>query len=661
MSIRVNKNNTIYVLILTGIVFTFSVCMSLLYRVPVLSNGVPFFAFFIVGMLLPGYALTHVLKIKIQTNVELLAYSLFLGYLLTFVEYFLCVPWGLKKYAWVFGVIVAVVSIIYLVVASKKNILAQDFIDDKFGIKIIFSFIVILLVFESITYAGCNALPIAIKESYFEPDPLFWVRNTVRFYREFKIYSPYHWFTSAQLAFVSLATGIRPIVLSFAFEFIIPVFMMVMGAYLVFSRLTGNKRLIVLAIFCLFFTFGSSDLAVVDYSSLLIEPFALDYGMGLFLFVMYLMIKELEKVETSYNDFFVMIFLFALLCGAKANYAAIATVGIGFCCIKWFCNKQVKRSVFVGLPVLVTFVLSYIFITNMSGYTKNEHGVEATTLDNFVIPAIYNSDEKNVYNFAMGLPFGGVLNHILFVVLFLLACHPFLFSTIFFQIGRTIYKKQKLAEGSMIILGLIFVCVFIRMVIGMNGNTEEYFFVNAIPLCISFVILNWKDNAIDRKKCVFKLSIVCVLVAISFVGWTTEHYRFQVYRTLKTGLKNICGISQEYDAHSKWVRKGYLNTEEMESLEWIRDNLSEKECFATNNEFRIVECVSERLPVLYGEFKTVALGEEEEKFLVDKIVSDQIKYIYYDKVIEGMSDYIFRDDRLSIVFENNDTVVYSID
>lgn len=664
MNNGIRLKNYTYVFVLTGIVFLFSIYMSLIYRVSVLTNGIPFFFFFIAGMLLPGYTLVNLLKIKVKSDVELLAYSLFMGYLLTFIEYFLCVPIGLKKFAWLFFVVTMLLSLCYLFKLKKNNDFVKVAVYDDFGMKLVFIFVVVILGFESIAYAGCNMLPVVFSESYIEPDPLFWVRNTVRFFREFKVYFNYHWFTSAQLAFVSLVTGIRPIVLSYAFEFITPVFMMVLGGYLVFSNCTTNKKLILLAVFSLFFTFGSPDLAVVDYSSLLMEPFALDYGMGIFLFVMYLMINEFKGEKTTYKNLVILILLFGLLCGVKANYGAIALVGIGFVCMKWFFgDKQIKRALLVGIPALITFGLSYIFVTNMKGYTENDLGRAAEVVDNFRRPIIYASDENNVYNFAMRLPFPSVINHVIFVVCFLLVSHPFLFSAIFFQIGRAICKKERLKSGSVILLGMIFVCVFIRMVIGMNGNTEEYFFINVIPICIAFVMLNWKDNYSNNVMTVLKKTIVFVLVLVSFVGWTTEHYRFEVYKILKTGVKNICGIGEDYNQHSKWVSDGFINSSEMEALEWIRANLSENEVFATNNPYRVVECVSERLPVLYSDFEMLVDEdiEADEKDLVDRIQSDKIQYIYFDRVLKDMDDYEFMDERLKIVYENEDAVVFSVE
>lgn len=664
MNNGIRLKNYTYVLVITGIVFLFSICMSLIYRVSVLTNGIPFFFFFIAGMLLPGYALVNLLKIKVKSDVELLAYSLFMGYLWTFIEYFLCVPIGLKKFAWLFSVVIMLLSLGYLFKLKKNNNLTMVAVHDDFGMKLVLVFVVVILGFESIAYAGCNMLPEVFAESYMEPDPLFWVRNTVRFFREFKVYFNYHWFSSAQLAFVALATGIRPIVLSYAFEFITPVFMMVLGGYLVFSNCITNKKLILLAVFSLFFTFGSPDLAVVDYSSLLIEPFALDYGMGIFLFVMYLMINEFNGQETTYKNLTILILLFGLLCGVKANYGAIALVGIGFVCMKWFFgDKQIKRALLVGLPALVTFGLSYIFVTNMKGYTENDLGRAAEAADNFRRPVIYAIDENNVYNFAMGLPFPSVINHVIFVVCFLLASHPFLFTTIFFQIGRAICKKERLKDGSVILLGMICVCVFIRMVVGMNGNTEEYFFINAIPICIAFVMLNWKETYSNNVMSVIKKAIVFLLVLVSFVGWNTEHYKFMVYRTLKNGAKNICGIGDDYEDHSKWIRDGFINSFELEALEWIRDNLSEDEVFATNNPYRIVECVSERLPVVYWDFELLVDEdiEADEKDLVDKIKADKIQYLYFDRVLKDMDDYEFVDERLNIVFENEDAVIFSVE
>ena len=74
------ENRYTYCFIVVGIIFVFSVCMSYIYRVPVLSNGMPFFICLVMGLFLPGYAAVNLLKIKLETNVELMAYALFLGY-----------------------------------------------------------------------------------------------------------------------------------------------------------------------------------------------------------------------------------------------------------------------------------------------------------------------------------------------------------------------------------------------------------------------------------------------------------------------------------------------------------------------------------------------------------------------------------------------------
>ena len=245
------KKNLCYYILIFGVLL-FGIVMASLYSVPIFSKGLVFSLYTLTGMLLPGYALVNLLNIECKTDIELIAYIIFFGYFVSFVQYFFVVPFGIQDYAFVVWIFFSVASVLYLFLKNKRSLLISFKNKDDFGMWSCLLIFVLVLFVKCGLYAGQNLLPYdEVQITGIHEDLLYWIGNTVELTKRFppfnfRLYGQtynYHYFSSVQLAMTSLATGISPGLVSLCFSYIYPSLMLVFGGYVVFSKCTQNNIL----------------------------------------------------------------------------------------------------------------------------------------------------------------------------------------------------------------------------------------------------------------------------------------------------------------------------------------------------------------------------------------------------------------------------------
>ena len=324
-----------------------------------------------------------------------------------------------------------VVSLISLLVVIKRfNRNEYSIRQDLKGEIVCCIFLSVMFLIAIFTYAGANLIPPKGEENIILNDLLYWIGNTTELTKEFppknfrnypQKYN-YHYFSSLQLAYECLVTGIRPTVISLAYSFFQSMTLLVFGAYILFHKCTSKIRYIVLGMLILFFTSGDENGMIVTYMGhMYYGGFGFEYGLGVFLFFLYFILTQYRSKYFSLRIAIITILTLGINMGMKTPFACIGLCGAGFVCIGWLFQKKWKNAFITGLPMLLVFALGYIFVVNMTGYNSN-------TADVIMRPTVleYNGKIRQVYERILGT-FGSeipdVIKNIILSAIYCLYCN----------------------------------------------------------------------------------------------------------------------------------------------------------------------------------------------------------------------------------------------
>lgn len=655
-----------YALILV-VIYIFGIVMSLLYRVSITKNGLVFSTFVVFAIFVPGYALANFLKISCKTDVEIFTYSLFLGYFLTFIEYFMLVPTGLQLYSTIIAHILPIISVGYIVVLYKKKKLLLSMENDISGRIICLLFFVVVLGLNCFTYAGTNLLPPAIEANELHNDCIYWIGNSIELTKHFPPYNfrnypnsyNYHYFTSCQIAFTSLVTGIDVPLMSFAYSYIIPSAMVVWGAYCAFSRFTSVYFLRFSSIWVLLFTGGITTFTVNTYAHhMFVGQFAFDYGMGIFLFILYLVSNEYTKKATDYNEYIILFIMICLECGVKANFAAIAVAGVGLICVQWLFSKDFFRAIGVGIPILCAFILLYFSVTNIVGYSGS---ISREFINSHVLTRLYETLLTFRPSYSSDRLLGAMwIISPFYILIYVFCCHPLLFGIMGYQIVRAIKNKASLKKGSFILIACITICIVIRVFIGMMGVSEMYFAMNAFPLGIAFVLLNWETEL--KQLSIRKIGAIAILFAMSVIGNETFEGDHIIINSALKGMGNYLGNVCQYDISSNT----YISKSQMDAYRWIKNNTLLDAVIATNTGRTLNPGVfTERYVV--NEDDTFLFFETDDfkelQMCVSSMKERGVSYILCVKSIDNERLLVKSEslEGIAKVYENDESIIWQVE
>lgn len=636
------------------LLFFFSIAVSMLYGEGIIL-GFLFFTFQLCGILLPGFALLLVLKLEISTTVEWVAFSYFFGYCLNLIEYILIVPLKLHSIALPSMLFVTLISIMVIV----KNYSNQSIhvVRDKKCEAVCSIFLFTMLSISVFTYAGANLLPPKANQNILLNDLLYWVGNTIELTREFppkdfRSYPNnfnYHYFSSLQLAYESIITGIKPVVLSFAFSFIQSVTLMVMGAIVVFRKCTQNIGYIILGMFLLFFTSGDENLVGITYMGhMYLGGFGQDYGMGIFLFLLYFLVELYEKKEFDIKISIIVIMTLGINMGIKTPFACIALCGIGVLCIGWLLDKSYKKAFTVGIPILVVFILGFIYVVNVIGYGGSLDVLKQPTMleSNWDLQVIYN-------NLGMigTIRIPRFMQEILFYIYYCILCNPAIFSLLIVSVLFGVVKEHKWKLIDSILMTMIITGAWITLYIGMVGFSNMYFMMVIYPVCICFAL--YRSEIIPIRW--YTVITGSIVIIISFVGFMNGHGDDTLFSALCKGYGNYFHTADtDYDV----LNRSYINESQYEAYMYIREHTTPDTLLTTNKEQMIVGVFTERYVIGTGGNNPIFLASSSNDLeTVTELYRNQnIDYIVYD--IATTPEFKISSDYVRECFKNESTIIY---
>lgn len=635
----------------------FSLLLSVLYGNGVMM-GLVFVLFQVFGIIAPGMALLCLLHLEIETTVEWIGLSYFFGFCLNLLEYLCVVPLKLQKYAVIVMLVVSIASILIIVKTFKQNKLSIR--RDSKGEIVCCVFSAVMFLVAMFTSAGANLIPPKAEANIVLNDALYWVGNIIELTKEFPPKSfrnyptkfNYHYFSSLQLAYESLVTGIRPVVIGLAYSFFQSMILLVFGSYILFRKCTSKVRYIVLGMLVLFFTSGDENGMIVTYMGHMYHGgFGFEYGLGVFLFFFYFIFTLYKSENFLPRVAVIAILTLGINLGMKTPFACIGICGAGIVCIGWLVQKKWKRAFITGIPMLVVFFLVYYFVVNIAGYGGG-------SLDAIVTPSVLESNGalQRIYEQFFG-HFGDDIPHVLkdFILsgIYCLYCNPTIFFFgVFTLLNCAILRKNwGWIDGAC--LAMACVGMWITVNIGMNGSSNMYFVMATYPVVVVWFLLHVEQVKHMKPWIIPLLAVMYISFRGFLIGFGEDSMPALIEKGYLNYFKNEC---VEYDP----LNRSYISKSQYEAYKYIRDHTKPNTFITTNKKDYVVGVFTERYVIRASVSNPIFLAFDvnEQSQAIKDYKDNNIKYIVYDKATSPEFELLVSE--CEEYYQNDSTIVYRI-
>lgn len=633
-------------------------------------SGFVFAAFLLIGMLLPGTALLLAWGWEKKLDWRACAIAYVVGYCFTLFEYFVVMLAGMREYVPWIVFIVAVISVAFILKKRNRGIYT-DSDEGQQDQKFILTFMGGMFLASFFAGCCCNLIPPIVDEGQLTNDLTHWCGNIIEltrnmppknFYYYVQDFS-YHWFSSAQLAFISLSTDIRPIYLGYYFSAIQSVLLRLFAFYLVMQKCTSDIRLQRLGALLMFFSSGLEQVVDVTYLAHSYHAsFGVEYGMAIFiLFVGLLMIKSEEKKNILRTSILVWICVF-ILSGEKVSYAIVGLIGLGIMSIGWLIKKEYLKSLLTGLPSLIIFVVEYETIIKLTRFvTNNDVGLDGAVQIIHPIWSTYLA--KRLANIQCVTDLIGLPAEPFFIILFILLASPVCFYIVFYSsLMTTKEKKWNLLDISL--LGMYLGGFFITIFYTMYGTSNMYFVFASYVVAIIWFIkskLQWSDRARKILRCAVVLSILGFCWGYlpggraSLVAYLYKSYSLLVYQ------KSHVKLDTNYT-------RDHVDKEDFEAYEWLRKNTSSDCIIMTNRNTKILGAFTERYtnnPLSFKNNIFTMKDDDDRKQILLECHDNGIDYIVaekkYEENIQSLNESIkFLNSSCEIVYSSDNIIIYMV-
>jgi hypothetical protein len=452
----------------------------------------------------------------------------------------------------------------------------------------VLAFISLLFGLSFILYSLGNATPPYVDRNILSNDPMYWIGNLISLkyeyppidFRNYPVKFGYHYFSSAQLAFVSMVTKIRAINLGFGFTVIQSSFLLIASIYVLVSEFTNDARKKTLVIFQILFTSGFEKIVIVTYAEhMLHAPFGYEYGTAAFLYTITLLVKIVKR-----KNFFLQIAFFLSffsLCGIKANHASIVLVCVGIYCLWLLKTRHFTDGLLFGIISGGIFVFVYIFITKSRDWSVGTQ---------IVFKPIFNDYLKGLYDkitcfgewkspMFLGVP--------IFVICFFALSNPIAFLSSVIASAKRKWDVFDVMFSISILTG-----VLLTILITMLGKSNMYFVMSIFPLCFIWMIKNY-NITIDQIS-LLKGSIIIVYALILLISCACflDGFKGDAMRNgISRGINHLNHVADE-DLTGEEIN--YISAQQFEAYDWIRNNTLPQDVIIMNIKSYVPGVISER-------------------------------------------------------------------
>lgn len=363
------------------------------------------------GVLLPGSALYVLLYPSRQNIFGALFLSYAFGYAANIASYFLLVPFGLQA---VVPYFVALLALLSLWVLWKRG--GQIMMDKLTRMDLVYAALFLLyLCMHAIVTAGVVAPPSVTGSLSCHQDHWYWIENAAALAiqfppRELRLAVDatyyYHYFSSVQLAFSSLATGIDIFTIGGGL-FPLTQCLLFFGSFCtLFRGALKNRLLPVFGLIVICFCTGMEGIIVLTYTShTWTAPFGFDIGLAFGALFFHCLLLQYSREQLDLRVCVSTLFLFGITVGTKAPVAAVAIVAAGVVCFSWLLKKQFRLAFSYGLSLIAVFLIIAIACVGMLRASFGDPG--ATRFGNFSMTQFidYSPVTQAIQQvFAEGLP-----------------------------------------------------------------------------------------------------------------------------------------------------------------------------------------------------------------------------------------------------------------
>ena len=623
-------------------------------------SGFIFFCYQIIGIWIPGMACFIALKLECSQECQKWGISYFLGYCINLFEYFSCMLIGLKQYASFICILISIISIVFITRYSGNEHNTDK--QNHFGQRIVFAstgFVFFVSLFAGVY---CNLVQPLAKEASPVNDILYWIGNIIELTKELppkdffnypNSYS-YHYYSSAQLAYASLVTGIRPLHIGLYFSVVQSVLLKCFGGYVVISKCTKNIRFQIIGMVLLLFSSGFESEVIITYLAHSYHAsFGLEYALGVYLFFIYLLLLKGEEKENHIKTSVMIWLSLFVLAGEKISYGGIALLGLGVMCASWLFRKEFKKSLITGLPALVIFVLEYALIINTGRYATETSSVG---FGGFFSP-IYNGYMADMFKEINNAVSG---NQAFSVPLFFLKFMALASPVCLFAVIYTVYRITRDCHWCAIdlsFLSMYFIGFFVTIMFSMYGTSNMYFAMASFPAAIIWMVRcdsKWGKIGYAILMIVSTLSIYGFVRGFTYkdlqVNYSLASYINNGYSLLVDGKPNPFAIDE----------RTYVDMEEYEAYEWIRANTKDNEIIAMNRPSKIIGVMTERYTLNPNYENVVFLCNtvDECADTLDQYCLRGVRYVLYEREYGGSDEYVQR--KCMMCYESENIRIYDI-
>lgn len=660
----------VFILIIT----VFSLVMPVFANISI-KNGISFLIFQIGGIFIPGMAAMLLLGLRNITKLEFLVLSYAAGYGINIISYYITAPFGLQNYMKYLILLLALIGLVIIALKYKK---IEEYAEDRKGSLICAVFLTILLLIEMFAVCAANFYPPNVKENILYHDMLYWIGNTITLkngypvisFREYPKPYTYHFFSSMQLAVISLTTNIRPVILGFTFYFIQPVFFMITTAYIMIRRITDKRWLTVIAMIVLLFTDGKPDWTAVYYiSHLFVVQFGFEISYGFYMLFFWCMLSQLKENKFNIKLCVIALFTFILTMGTKSSFGAMALCAAGIICMWWLWKKQIKQAFAYGIPILLCFVFLYMFVVNLGSSDQPESSIIQTFLNAepsiFKASAFLRMTRENLLQLANGNGFLLVIMNIINGLIDIILSQYCIFIPFFYFLFMRIFKTGKWEIFDSTCLAVIIVGSFITLKWGNPDSSVVYFLMASYAPTVLFCI---KEAECMQKRGDFRnkyraAAVSMIFLCLCIFGLRDAYYHEGGFISVKAGMEN----KKIPDKTANGNDRAFISSDDYAAYEWIRCNTQGDALVSSN--FGLQRGRSEtsrhsRVPGVFTERYVIGNEETDSLFYdldysrIQDLKEMGIAYIIYNRI--ATPDFSLPEEVGEAVYENATNIIYKI-
>ncbi len=572
MRIRLEKNRFLYTCILFFGVFTvFMTCVS-----PASGGqGLLFFSYQLLAVLLPGIAAVYVLKLPVTCDMETVVWGYGMGQALSVAQYFLLAAAG--RLDWVYGLqcVTSLAAAAYLTAACVRGRLPVVERTAGKEILVLFGFLLLNLVVRFFTYYSRNLLPEPGHNVVFpNQDLLFYIGNAISAgkgfpVREFRFAGQefrYHYFGSLMLEMASRTTGIPELTLEFCFSWVQTPFLLIAGFWCLMRRMRIPGKLCALGEFLLLFTTGWELIVYIAFQEkMYVSPFGYDVGLAFAVLTVTFMLVQNGLDKMHCGVWAAALLSFALCTGAKAPVAVVILVFLGGACAVWLFGKRRAGQAFAyGIPLAAVFVLLFFTVVSegMSTVSHNQTGLYFSFTGH-----LYECGLGSAYYDMVGKGMPKLPGKILILLAYFLGANPIIYGlfypAVFCRCRKGGWKEIFSLNG--FLAAAVAAGMLLTLFTKQSGNSQMYFAMAAVPFAIAYDMCWLRDRRVGRRAAEICFRSVTAVVLLTAVGcW------FHIlWVSVENGYEKLAHRDVFEDTNNS------ITWEEYEAYRWIHDHTPE--------------------------------------------------------------------------------------